>query len=492
MRKKVNGYGELIARKRAKEKKELSNAIATKPVRQKTEKSTTIPQIDYDVMNNKSIKPYDYIDWNSPSTYNIGMRLAEKVSQQTMSLLKMPTGSGKTAVTVFALGELQKQLGRDLPFIVIAPAKSVQGLGWHNTIEAYNQANPKNQLKPITITTPDKLARLLEVAKSCAEVMRSLTKDGIVVLDEVHLFKNPVSKRSKQLQKLSDFKKIGITATPLTNNPVTDMASYLIMGNYYKNKTDFERKAGLTYLKDSYGKYMIYDWEGRISEQRWPYYSKLLGEFKNILYSPNIDVKTLDMPDVVSHVVQLEYNDALNEDLRSLASANRKRMFDSIVDYLLVTMERICQDEMRLKELENIVTKHNQPLIFYQHNFSKDAILQKLAELGYHDVQVISGGTDFSKIDLEVEAPILIQYQAGSAAIELKNSDCSIFYENQYSHISLIQARGRNVRRASGNELVHHYYLISDCALDIEVYARVARGEELTTKTLEKMVEEYI
>ena len=140
----------------------------------------------------------------------------------------------------------------------------------------------------------------------------------------------------------------------------------------------------------------------------------------------------------------------------------------------------------------DICKKHVQPLIFYQHNSAKDAILARLEQEGYKDIQVVSGGTDFAEIDLTTDNPILLQYQAGGASIELKKSNCSIFYENQYSHISLIQARGRNVRRASENDLVHHYYLIADCAFDQELYNRVAQGEELTSQILEQMLEDYI
>ena len=64
-----------------------------------------------------------------------------------------------------------------------------------------------------------------------SSLLRELTFKGIVVIDEVHGFKNPVSKRSKQLQKLGELHKIGVTATPLTNNRILDMSSYLIMGS---------------------------------------------------------------------------------------------------------------------------------------------------------------------------------------------------------------------------------------------------------------------
>ena len=49
----------------------------------------------------------------------------------------------------------------------------------------------------------------------------------------------------KQLQKFGNFKKLGLSATPLTNDVIMDSASYLIMGGYYKNKTAFMNESGL-------------------------------------------------------------------------------------------------------------------------------------------------------------------------------------------------------------------------------------------------------
>ena len=491
-RTKVNGYGARIAKQRAIEKREAAQAKAAKQATSKRAATKRVPVVDFDVMSNPNIKPYDYIDWEDISTKNIGIELSNRTRKNYMSLLVMPTGSGKTAVTVYALGELQRKLGRKLPFMVSSIAKSVAGLGWQNTIAAYNRAFPDNILEPITITSHDKFASILTNAKSMSSLLRELTFKGIVVIDEVHGFKNPVSKRSKQLQKLGELHKIGVTATPLTNNRILDMSSYLIMGQYYSNKTQFERETGLMDLKGMYGQYLIYDYNGQVNEYRWPYYKTLLDQYAEIMYRPNVDVSTLDMPDVKSHIIQLEYSKELYDDLASLRAAQRKRMFESAIDFLLATVARICEDELRLDAMVGICKKHVQPLIFYQHNSAKDAILARLEKEGYKNIQVVSGGTDFAEIDLTTEDPILLQYQAGGASIELKKSNCSIFYENQYSHISLIQARGRNVRRASQNDLVHHYYLIADCAFDQELYNRVAQGEELTSQILEQMLEDYI
>ena len=485
-----NPYGIIVARAIAKRKRERGLEKAEKKTKKKAVPKNK-PEIDTDVMSNPKIKPYDYIDWSDASTSNNGTVVGERMRNNQMTLLKMPTGSGKTAVSVYALGELQKQHGKPLSFIVIAPSKTVEGLGWHNTIAAYNRAFPDNQLHPKTITTPGKLTNIIAHPQSQLEMIKLIGNNGYIIVDELHLYKNPTSKRSKMLQKINMFHKLGVTATPLTNDRVLDMCSYLILGGYYTSKNNFEDKSGIKSFKNEFGAYGIYLYDGNVNTFAWPYYFQLLDEFKEILYAPNVDVKSLDMPDVESHIIQLEENEQLLSDLKSLKYAQRKRMFESITDYLIAVANRITRDEKRLDKLIDIVKKHKQPLIFYRYNDARDAVIEKLNEHGISH-QLISGNTNFEEIDHSSTAPILIQYQAGAASIELKNSDCTIFYENQSSHISLIQGRGRNVRRAMETDLVHHYYLISDCGFDQELYERVHRGEELSNEILEEMAEEFI
>lgn len=123
-----NPYGIIVARAIAKRKRERGLEKAEKKTKKKAIPKNK-PEIDTDVMSNPKIKPYDYIDWSDASTSNNGTVVGERMRNNQMTLLKMPTGSGKTAVSVYALGELQKQHGKPLSFIVIAPSKTVEGLG---------------------------------------------------------------------------------------------------------------------------------------------------------------------------------------------------------------------------------------------------------------------------------------------------------------------------------------------------------------------------
>ena len=497
---KYNSFGMFAAKRRAKLKAEREEAEMKKPAKQTNVKTKKVaPNLDWNPMANKKIKMPKYpINWNDPSTDTHSSNLLNALSSEKFKLLSMPTGTGKTAVTIETIGKMQIKLGKKIPFVVTAPTKVVQGLGWHNTIKSWNENNPNNILEPVLITSIDKFRAACEHLPTCGKIMRALGTDGLIILDEVQKYKNPTGKRAKQLQKFKDYKKIGLSATPLTNDIVMDSASYLIIGDYYKNKTQFMQISGLLEWMGQFNQLMIYNADGSVNKTKWPYYDKLLSEWANVLYKPDINIKDLDMPEITKHIIQLPFDDQLNADMRSLNNAYKKRMFDSFSDYFMEYVERVHNDIKRKEILKKILSDKNikQPLIFYQNVIVKEIIINILDELNM-PYQSVAGDSSFSDVDLESNHPILVQYQSGSEGIEMKNSNTTIFFQNQTSYDRLKQARGRNVRRGMKNDdgtdvLINQYYIIADDPLDQELFNRVTNREEISEQMLQDIVENII
>lgn len=492
----MNNYGLWAAKRRAKIKNQKEEEKANKEVKPKA-KSKTEPKIEFYPIKDK-MGSHDYIDWDDKGMLDIIDTLfnwhnVNKNSNINMTMLKMPTGTGKTAVIVGTIGKIIKE-NPNLKLIITTTSKAIQDLGWARTINSYNKKYPNNKINPLILTSTDKLSNITNHPKSLKKLMIEVgnPNDALVVLDECHKYKNPTSKRSKGLQKLAVYPKLTLTATPFTNDTVMDSASYLIMAGYYKNKTDFENQSEICKWKNEYNNYMVYTEDGNVDLIKFPYYIKMKDRLSKIIYVPEIDMKSLDMPNVRNHYISLERDDDLTADLKSLAKAHSKRMFDGFMDYFMEIVYRVYCDEKRLEKLYNIITKDNvkQPLIFYQHTEVKDAILEYFEKRGIKDIQVIKGQTNLQKIDKETNSPILIQYLAGGESIEMKNSNCSVFYENQHSYMCLVQTRGRNVRRTMKGD-VNHYYLISACPIDEIIFEKLQQKEEISNELLEELVLEY-
>lgn len=482
-----NNYG--VNRAKARAKKKLENNVAPSKPKAIKKKEPTAPNLNWNALDDKKVKlPKFPINWEDSETNKHSDFIFEEIQHNLMKIIAMPAGTGKTAVAISTLGKLQKQKGEKIKFIITAPSKVVEGRGWQNTLLSWNVNNPDNQLEPILVTSTDKFASAIAHAPTLAIIYRMLEGDGYLILDEVHKYKNPVAKRAKQLQKLADIKKIGLSATPLTNDIVSDASSYLIMAGYYRNKTDFEKQAGLTYLKGRFNEYLIYNSDGSVNMQAWPYYQILLDRLSTIIYRPNINLTDINMPNIKTHVIQLDSNDMLNADMRSLAKANKDRMFDSYVDYFMEVVERLHNDEQRLNKLIEIIKSEDviQPLIFYVHVNVKDSIINELNKRGINDYQVIDGQNNFGDLDHTSKGPILVQYYSGAEGIELKTSNTTIYYQNQHSYSVLEQARARNVRRGMTHD-VNQYHIIADNVIDQHVFDVAMLREERSNLTLEEI-----
>lgn len=479
----ASNYGIYAARKRAKKKEESFEALAKKEIKPKktTKSAKRPPYIEVDPMNNKKIERYDYLDFNSKSITDISNELVERTKSSKAQILVLPTGFGKSAIITSAMGQMSR------PTAISAPKIVINQLGWQNTIAQYNHQFGENPIDLYTATTPDKLANILGHPKSMVEFYKHM-KGGTLVLDEVHMFKTPTSKRAKQLHKLPDnVFRLGLSATPLTNDMINDGISYLIMNGNYSSKTQAYRELGLDNLVGEYNQLLVYEKDGTINKNMWPLYDRFMKELSEVLYVPNVSLKDIEMPNLTNHIVQMS-NEKLTEDVHSLNAAYKQRMFDSIGDFILELLERINVDKTRIENLMKIVQDKNTvcPLIFYFHNFSRDRIIEEFNKNGIK-YQMVNGQNDIEDLDFKSELPILMQFQSANAGAEFKQSNTSIYFENQYSYNLQVQSRGRNVRRGMKHD-VNHYYFLSDVEFEREIFNRVQNKEELNDSALETIM----
>ena len=474
-------YGELAAIKRANAaKKRRANQCAPR-----TKKARKTPEIEWFPMKwYLNTDTTLHIDWDANE--DIARELAEReLTSVNLQILTAQTGGGKTSIALSTIGIL------DRPFIVLVSRAILEGGGWQNTICDYNKHHEK-KLNPYMITTYDKFSNILADGKSRVEFKRKFPQDGIIVIDEIHNYKNPTSKRSQKLQLISKYKRLGITATPLTNDMLMDMCSYLVIAGNYTSKNNFVQTYHLDRMKDEYNRIDVYNDDGTVDLRRFPEYPLILEQMAKVIYRPTIHISDSEMPDLITEVIQLPQSEELDADMRSIAKANRDRMYSTPTEMRLIMQERITCDKERVSKCLDLIDQDfvKQPLIYFQHLTTLDVLCIMLESKGI-DYQILDGRNPMSKIDRDADTPILVQYRAGREGIEFKNSNTTVFFENQDSFIALEQAKGRNRRRGTTGT-VHHYMLVSDNAFDQEVFERIQNKEELNPKTLDEIAEQAL
>lgn len=405
-----------------------------------------------------------------------------------LHVLTMPPGFGKTAISIATAGEMQRHRSQKLPLVIVTASPILKRETWQATIASWNAAHPENTLDPYLITSYTKFSNLLEDHNSSRVIKRHLSKQGLIIIDELHAYKNPTSKRSKQIQKLRDVQKLGVTATPINNDPAFDIGSYLILAGYYRNKTDFINRTNLQPHIDRWGNADVYTTDGTINAEKWPAYETLMDQLKQVVYAPNVANSATDMPNVSSEVIHVRDSEELHNDVQSLDNAYKHRVFDSMMDYINALNERIYSDSSRLDEIVRIVQEEDvqQPLIFYHNTQVKNAILTRLQEHGI-TAREVSGKESIANFDNSFNGPVLIQYLAGGVGVEFKRSNTSIFAQNHRSYTVVEQARGRNVRRGMQHH-VKHYYLVCEQKYDKAIFERTSNREEVSDKILKEII----
>lgn len=467
-------YGERVAMELAI-KRSKTPSTSKKQVRAKRKSTPTLDTYPMQFYVYKHTQ--DAIDWDKT---DISSELAERLlaSPSLMQMLVLGTGSGKTSIAVAAVAKL------GLPFMVVAPPAVVGGGGWQETIASYNSCHDK-KLNPYAITTFQKFTNFIADTKMRAKFKSEFPNNGVIVIDEVHNYKSPTSKRSMKMRLLTGYKKIGLTATPLTNDIISDMCSYLIMSGRYRSKSDFIDSNNLNRFIDKFHRLNVYDSQGRIDTRLWPEYFDVREQMSDIIFSPPYKIPSDEFPELTTTVIQLPQDWSLTEDLLSISKAYDNRQFENAIDVANAMIQRICTSDMRLDKCREIVEGEGvvQPLIFFQHTAVRDALLKLFPK-----AQILDGSHHMVDIDLNRTDPILIQYRAGAEGVEFKNSNTTIFFENQYSYISLKQAVGRNVRRGS-TAPVSHYMMVSSAPFDQEIFGKISQKEEVNPEELEKIVQ---
>lgn len=477
--------------------------LAKKKPKPLTNKNPIAPKLNWNPMENNLIKMPEFeLDWEDTITTPIATNLSNLfvnhpgiVGPGNTQILNLGTGIGKTAIAIKTVGLMQQEKKVKIPLMIVTTKNVCSELNWESTILSWNVNHPENTIEPILVTTSDKITMIGKHAKTLKDVTKALGSNGMLIVDEVHYFRNPASQRSKQLHKFKAFTKLGLTATLIGNDPIYNIASYLIMANYYNSKNDFSVQMDLKnprFLMD-YGKLNIYKNDGTIDSDRWPQYHDMMREFATILVSPKIDTTYLNMPKVNVHMHQLPFDVDTYLDVLSLKVEWDKRNFPTEQSYRMAILERIGNESNRMNKLLEIVSDESviQPLIYYEHDNVRDAIFEVFNK---HNIsyQQINGAHEFKDIDKTSHVPIVIQYKSGGEGVSLKLSNCTIFYENQYACIPLEQARGRNKRRNSLNKFVDHHYIVSEHGIDKEIFTRVSNGENLSESIIKEIIDRQL
>lgn len=331
------------------------------------------------------------------------------------------SGTGKTLMAIHHY--LKHNEGE--PLLIVAPPAKINEGGWDEEVklveEKYN----------ITINYDTLSYGVL--AKRWKDF-----EEYFVVYDECHYLKNPTSQRGKAAMYLSKYATnfLLLSGTPASNN-IGDMINYFIMFGFTKNKTQFNKRYGVWEQKFFGARTVnvVADYEPK---------DKLLGWYKSFTTSVKKD-DVLDLPPIIFEAVRFKPS-------KEYKAIKKDRVLDDkAYDNPSALMHGLREYANRKDKLEYLKmlfeTTEDNIVVFYNYNSELDAIKEiskgkKIYEVNGHK-QEIPKKSQWDKLKNSVT---LVQYQAGSAGIELQYANVVVYYTPTFSFQDYAQSLGRTHR----------------------------------------------
>lgn len=377
----------------------------------------------------------------------------------------LDTGTGKTITSIHHYMKYSK----GEPLLIVAPPQKIKEGGWDRDVEFVSK------YYGVTIVYQQLSYGML--AKRWNDF-----KDYFVIFDEAHYVKNPSSQRGKAAlnltRKSTHFSLL--TATPMSNG-WEDSYNYMIMFNYFKNKTDMNRQHAI-YGNKFFGSRTIKVIEG------WSREDILQKYYNSFTVSISKD-DALDLPPLVFRDVQLkqskEYRtisktrvlgeiafdnpSKLTHGLREWANKEEK------LDYLMMLLESVSNNIVVFFQYTSEATAIKEEIIKYntKHKKAKKKVFEVSGK-----ASTIPKKETWSDLKHSIT---LVQYQAGSAGIELQYANLVVFYTPTYSFQDYSQALGRAYRNGQEKK-VTVYRFITKGSIEQSVYEALERKEDFNEK----------
>jgi len=383
-------------------------------------------------------------------------------------LIAADTGTGKTMMAIHHY--IRHSNGE--PLLIVAPPQKIKEGGWDREVEfVTNHYGIEIEYDVLSYGV---------LAKRWKEFV-----GWFVVYDECHYIKNPTSQRGKAGIKLSQASTnfLLLSATP-SSNGWEDTIAYMIMFGHYKNKTQFMKRHAI-YEDKFFGNRripMVVDFTEK---------DKLNKLYQSFSISLPKEV-CLDLPGIfhekITFKASTEYNkvkkDRVLEVDGELVLYDTNQKLQHGLRYYANQKDKLKYTEMLAEGTEENI------IIFYNFTAEKDELVKSMKKLNKR-VYEVSGQKseipDVSEWDKLKNSVTIVQYQAGSAGIELQYANLVIIYTPTYSYQNHVQALGRAYRNGQTKKVTVYEYMAKN-TIEEAVYAALDRKEDFTDELFRKEI----
>jgi hypothetical protein len=250
-------------------------------------------------------------------------------------------------------------------------------------------------------------------------------------------------------------KWILLTATP--GDTWTDYIPVFIANGFYENRTEFSREHCVYSRFTKYPKIDRFINTGKLRQLRDKILIDMDFERKTIPHHEDIYC-TYDKTKFLN-TIRLRWNSYKNEPIEQAAE-------------LCYILRRIVnEDNSRVIALMKLLEKTPKAIIFYNFDYELDILKNLHLDVGLDEEIEIAewNGHKHQPIPTSKRWLYLVQYTAGAEGWNCTTTDTIIFYSQNYSYKTLIQACGRIDRLNTPYINLYYYHLKSRSGIDLAI-----------------------
>ena len=403
----------------------------------------------------------------------------QHVVNNRFTLLKLPTGYGKTVISMLVAKTLAVTQGRRLQIMIIAPKAKRLDHSFEDAVSSTEKYfNVQLDILPINGEQIGTFAGLNAMRKRKDDwrtfKQRLFNEPTLLILDETHMqLRNATGIANKTFVKLfkeinqhhSVLRILGLTATPFDVS-ILDVVGYLVLNGFYTSRTNFYNREIVGY-QSAYSRglnqrdvdNMIVDQHYAIHKEMFVNIERVINRARKIIYAPKAP-QTFHLPKNIFTDVDVPLSPDGIKRLKWIQMMDKDKAYtdygskNSDYTQTLTTDPNVLHRLVELCQRENV----RQPLIFYSLNVTRDAVIESFRKHRIPFLEVNGHSQSYFKQHNDND-PVLVQYTSGATAFESKASNTSIYLDFTTSDIQYQQSLGRNVRRNQDVDKVINYLI---------------------------------
>lgn len=259
-----------------------------------------------------------------------------------------------------------------------------------------------------------------------------------------------------------------LSATP--GDTWMDYVPVFIANGFFKNKTDFVRKHVVYNRFSKYPKVDYYVGTNILKRYR----DKIV---VNMSYTKLVKKTKKDI--LVSY----------DESLYGVAKKARwnpytNKPIKDIVELCYTLRKIVNSDTSRAEAIKDIFKDHKKLIIFYNFDYELEILRGLKDTLGVAVAEW--NGHKHEPIPKTKKWLYLVQYAAGAEGWNCIETDTIIFYSQNYSYKSTVQAAGRIDRINTPFQRLYYYMLVSNASIDISIKRALDNKKNFNEKTFAK------